>query len=701
MKRRSSLFRTRLGACCLAMVVVLVLAPALGARIKQIVVTKTESPTFGGASFGSVGQYELIQGTISGEVDPNNPQNAVIVDISQAPRNSHGTVTYSADFQIIRPINLASGNHRIIFDLPNRGRATALGILNGGSGNSKTGAGSPGNGFIMNQGYTLVESAWDISAAPSGFSVRFPVATNPDGSAIVGTVLEEFVIDKNGTPATEPLTYAAASDDKSQATLTVRENYGDTPIVIPSSGWDYADSTLTAIKLTSGSFGGPGSFGPTALYEFTYIARDPLVAGLGFAALRDLATFLRSAKTDDSGNPNPMAGDVEAIYTACYSQPCRTLHDFLLWSFNEVERQNDSAGNRNSERDDDRDGGHHQKVFDGVINWVGGGDGSYMNYRFAQPGRTSRQHIARWYPEFQFPWANHITHDPVTHQTAGRLDACRRTNTCPKIIELNSENEYYSKGGSLLTTDTRGHDLELEDTPNVRYYLMSSLPHAAGTAPGVCQQPQNPLNAGAVLRALTVDMDEWVTNGTRPPANRVPRRSDGTLQASLPQSGMGFPTIPGVTYNGVMHTGDLFNFGPRFHQGILDVIPPILLDTPYPVFVPKTDSDGNDMAGIRLPDVSVPVATYTGWALRASAPGDPVPIVDGCDAAGQRIPFAKTMADRLAAGDPRPSLQERYADHAAYVNLVTEAAQDLQRQRLLLDMDVQAYIVGAQAASVP
>ena len=701
MKRRSSLFRTRLGACCLATVVVLVLAPALGARVKQIVVTKTESPTFGGASFGSVGQYELVQGTISGEVDPNNPQNAVIVDISQAPRNSHGTVTYSADFQIIRPINLAAGNHRIIFDLPNRGRATALSILNGGSGNSKTGAGSPGNGFIMNQGYTLVESAWDISAAPSGFSVRFPVATNSDGSVIVGTALEEFVIDENGKPATEPLTYAAASDDKSQATLTVRENYGDTPIVIPSSGWDYTDSTLTAIKLTSGSFGGPGSFGPTALYEFTYIARDPLVAGLGFAAVRDLATFLRSAETDDSGNPNPMAGGVEAIYTACYSQPCRTLHDFLLWGFNEVEHQNDPADNRHSDRDDDRDGGHHQKVFEGVINWVGGGDGLYMNYRFAQPGRTSRQHIARWYPEFQFPWGNHITHDPVTHQTAGRLDACRHTNTCPKIIELNSENEYYSKGGSLLTTDTRGHDLELEDTPNVRYYLMSSLPHAAGTAPGVCQQPQNPLNASAVLRALTVDMDEWVTNGTRPPANRVPRRTDGTLQPSLPQSGMGFPTIPGVTYNGVMHTGDLFNFGPRFHHGMLDVVPPILLDTPYPVFVPKTDSDGNDIAGIRLPDVSVPIATYTGWALRASAPGDPVPIVDGCDAAGQRIPFAKTMADRLAAGDPRPSLQERYADHAVYVNLVTQAAQELQRQRLLLDMDVQAYIVAAEAASVP
>lgn len=196
-------------------------------------------------------------------------------------------------------------------------------------------------------------------------------------------------------------------------------------------------------------------------------------------------------------------------------------------------------------------------------------------------------------------------------------------------------------------------------------------------------------------------MDEWVTNGTHPPANRVPRRSDGTLQPSLPQSGMGFPSISGVTYNGIMHTGDLFNFGPRFHQGILDIMPPTLFGTPYPVFVPKTDSDGNDIAGIRLPDVSVPLATYTGWALRASAPGDPVPIVDGCDAAGQRIAFAKTMADRLAAGDPRPSLQERYVDHATYVNLVTQAAQQLQSERLLLDMDVQAYIAAAQAASVP
>jgi len=620
----------------------------LNAKVKEITITKVESPTFGGASFGSVGQYELIQGTITGEVDPLNPQNAVIVDLQNAPKNADGMVSYSVDFQIIRPMDLSKGNHRIIFDLPNRGRATALSIFNNGSGNSKTGSGTSGNGFLMNQGYTLVEGAWDIAVSQSkaGFGVTFPVARNPDGSSITGIALEEFVVDKNATPATEPLTYPAASADKSQATLTVRENYGDTPLVIPSSGWDYTDSTLTAVKLTSGPFGGPGSFGPTALYEFTYIAKDPLVAGLGFAALRDLATFLRTAQTDDNGVGNPLASDVQAIYTVCFSQPCRTMHDFVLWGFNQAEYAHNQNGKGGA-------GNQHQKVFDGVINWVAGGDGIFMNYRFSQPGRTSRQHIARWYPEFQFPWANHITHDHVTSQTAGRLDACQRTDTCPRIFELNSENEYYSKGGSLLTTDTEGNDVQLSDTPDVRYYLMSSLPHVGGVAAGICQQPQNPLTAGPVLRALVVAMDQWVTNGTPPPDNRVPTRSDGTLVPSLPPSGMGFPNIPGVNYNGILHTGDLFDFGPQFHEGIVSILPPILLGTPYPIFVPKMDADGNDIAGIRLPDISVPLATYTGWALRASAPGDPVPIVDGCDAAGQRIPLPLTHADRLDSGDPR------------------------------------------------
>jgi len=702
--------RSLLVTGAIAAVLGLAITTPAQARVVKINVTCTQSPTFGGASFGTVGQYELIQGTITGEVDPQNPQNAVIVDLEHAPKNANGAVSYSSDFQIIRPINLAKGNHRVIFDLPNRGGATALSTFNGGTSNSKAwcnaypATATVGNGFLMNQGYTLVEAAWDITAiqsvSPALFGVTFPVAVNDDGSPITGRSVEEFDIDTNATPSSVALHYPAASADQSKASLTVRENYGDTPVTIPSTGWAYTDATNTAVKLTGGLlFGGPGTYSPTALYEFTYEAVNPIVAGLGFASLRDLGTFLRHAKADDFGNANPLAGDVRAIFTTCVSQPCRTTRDFLLFGFNQAEKTRSGYGTA---------GGHeNQAVFDGMINWIGGGDGIFMNYRFAQPTRTSRQHIARWYPESQFPWANQRLYDPVTGRIAGRLDACRLTDTCPKIFELNSENEFWSKAGSLLITDPEGHDLRLDETPNVRYYLMSSLPHGAGTAAGICAQPQNPLTPSAVLRALTLDMDAWVTQDIDPPANRVPSRADGTLVPSLPQSGMGFPQIPSaatgraVGYDGLLHTGDLFNFGPEFHEGILSVQPPVLVGTPYKVFVPKTDADGNDIAGIRLPEISVPLATYTGWALRAPAAGDPVPVVDGCDASGQRIPFLATKAERIAAGDPRLSIAERYSDHATYVGLVTEAARALQNERLLIDADVQAYITAAQAAAVP
>jgi hypothetical protein len=437
------------------------------------------------------------------------------------------------------------------------------------------------------------------------------------------------------------------------------------------------------VKLTSGNFGGPGSFGPTALYEFTYIAKQPVVVGLGFASLRDLATFLRNAKTDDNGVANPLVGDVRAIYTVCSSQPCRTTRDFVLFGFNEAEHRGQHLD--------------HEKVFDGMLNWKGGGSGIFMNYRFAQPGRTHRQHIARWTPEIQFPFADVDTFDRVTGKFGSRLDRCRQTSTCPKIFEANSANEYWAKASSGLTTDGQGNDLDLDKADNVRYYLFSSFPHGAATGLGICQQQQNPLAPNQVLRALLLDLDDWATMGREPPRNRVPRLADKTLAPALPQSGMGFPNIPGVVYNGIHHTGDLLDFGPRFDDGILTVLPPVV-STPYEVYIPKTDRDGNDIAGIRTPDVAVSIATYTGWALRAET--DPQD-ADGCDASGQRLPFAATKTARLAVGDPRLSLQERYKDHATYVSLVTAAAQRLEHERLLLDQDVQAYIAAAEAAAVP
>jgi hypothetical protein len=651
-------------------------APAVQARVTQIVIKNVESPAFGGRTFGTVGAYERISGRIIGEVDPNDRRNAVIVDVELAPRNPNGTVTYSTDFQILRPVDRTKGNRRLLYEITHRGRTDALEMLNDSpTANEVNGSGDAGNGFLMRQGYTLVASGWDVPApADKLFTINVPLAKNPDGSSITGLATEEFVIDKGQTPARRPLNYPAASPDKSNASLTVRKNYADTPIPVPASDWDYVDAKLNAVKLTSGNFGGPGSFGPTALYEFTYMARDPSVLGLGFAAIRDLATFLRTAKVDDRGVPNPLAGDIQFIYSFCVSQPCRTMHDFVQLGFNETE------------------GAAPAKAFDGMLNWKAGGSGIFMNYRFGQPERTHRQHIGRWTPEYQFPFADQKLTDTVTGKTDYRLRRCEESRTCPKIFEANSSNEYWSKAASMLQTDAQGHDLGGVD--NVRYYLFASFPHVGGNGRGICAQPRNPMKPNQVVRALLVDLDAWVTEGEAPPADRLPRVADGTLVPPLPQAGTGFPQIPGVTYNGAHHTGDLLDFGPDFDKGILSVLPPRLVGSPYPVLVPKTDADGNDIAGIRMPDVTVPVATYTGWALRADG-------LDGCDTAGQRIGFAKTKAERLAAGDPRLSLEERYADHAAYVSLVTRAAEDLKAQRLLLDEDVAATVAAAQAASVP
>ncbi|MBV9373531.1 MAG: hypothetical protein JO320_00440, partial [Alphaproteobacteria bacterium] len=671
-------------------------------------------------------------GTFTDEVDPGDPHNAVIVDIEHGPQNPNGAVSFTADFQIIRPTNLANSAHRVIYDIPNRGNPGALGTLNGSSPVNTAvppTSGPAGNGFLMNMGWTIAEVGWDLSAPQGGaaFGITLPVAKQRDGTSITGPELEELVVDQNAKPATLPLTYPAASGDQSQATLTVRENYGDKPTTVPSSGWAYTDGSLTAVKLTSGPFGGPNSFGPTALYEFSYIAKDPQIVGLGFAAIRDLATFLRNAKADDNGVANPLAGDVKYIYTICSSQPCRTTRDFVLWGFNEADIPASATSHNWGDRiwwDHFwlRQPPHHEKVIDGMLNYIGGGNGIYMNYRFAQPTRTHRQHIARWYPEFQFPFADLTIFDPVTRQIDGRLARCEETGTCPNIFEANSENEFWAKGGSMLLTDGQGHDLDLSRTPNVRYYLLSSFQHGTGnsTTTGICRQLGNPLSSTPVERALLMDLDQWVSEGVPPPANRVPRISDGTLVPPLPQSGQGFPNIPNpqstlpatpfVAYNGVLHTGDLWDFGPKFDQGIVSIIPPAPLGTPYKIYVPKTDADGNDIAGIRVPSVAVPIATYTGWGLRAGNAADPAPIVDGCDATGQYIPFAVTKAQRLATGDPRPSLQERYGNSAGtnadYVGKVKAAAQALVAQRFLIEQpgivqDIETYTGPAASVTIP
>src|SRR5689334_9045894 len=380
-------------------------------RVTGVTITRVESPTFEGRSFGEVGQYEKLAGRIAGEIDPVDRRNAIITDIKLAPTNARGKVEYEADFTIIRPIDPSRGNHKLWYEITNRGSILAFQQFNNApsANNDPANAADAGDGFLMRQGYSLLFSGWDSSAAPGGgrFTIKVPTAVNPDGSSIVGPALEEFSID-NTTTTSGALTYAAATLDKSAARLTMRFRYEDQPAELPATQWNYTNEAGTAIKLADGK-----PFQQGALYEFTYQAKDPVIAGVGLAAIRDLASFARDAKEDDQGHANPLSGQVKTIYTACVSQPCRTMHDFVLFGFNEDE--------------------NGKRVIDGVVNWIGGADGIYLNYRFAQPFRTHRQHINRWFPEFQAPFTNQVRSDPAAKKTTGRLARCMASGTCPKI----------------------------------------------------------------------------------------------------------------------------------------------------------------------------------------------------------------------------------------------------------------------------
>jgi len=642
------------------------------ARITRIDVTQTESPTFGGFSWPEVGKYEKIVGVAHGEVNPLDPKNAVIADIALAPRNARGNVEYAFDFYILKPIDLKKGAHKMMYEPPNRGRKTwnTFGRVPGGNdpGSTITDPAVLANAFLMPRGYSIVWTGWDAAAGTSnaGFvsTITLPVAKNPVGSTITGPSYEYIVTGASSFA----LSYPAATLDKTKAKLTHRVHLDDVPVEIPASGWNY-NATGTAISLVGGSFVN------NDIYEFSYTAKDPTVNGLGFAAVRDFNAWLREAKKDDAGNANPLAGDVRHIYTEVVSQPGRFLNDFRHLGFNQSE-----SG---------------KQVFDGMMQWIAAGDGINLNYRFSQPGRTERNRQDHLYAEGVFPFANVTTTDPFTGKHDSRLERCESTHTCPVAAEIYSANEYWVKAASLLHTTPDGrHDLP--DSPFARDYFISSHQHGVGsaTSKGACQQFQNPLDSAPVQRALFVALDEWV-HGQEPPKSRVPRLRDGTFAQPLPQDGVGFPHIPGVTYTGLETTRYLFNYGPDYYTKGIPTINPPLVTPPYqnnpangPIYlswVPRTDADGNDIAGVRLADVSVPLATYTGWALRAGPQAN-----DGCESSGQFIPFPRTQADRLASGDPRLSVQERYPTFAKYQAQVRRALDRMVRQRLFLCEDADA-----------
>ena len=633
--------------------------------LNRLVIQRRE-PFANGHEFPITGAYEKLVGKIYGEVDPKNRLNKMIVNLENAPRNRRGRVEYSSDFCILKPADMARGNGKIFFDAPNRGGKRIVAFLNDApQSNDPTTLEDAGNGFLMRRGYAIVWCGWqgDLMPVKNWLVLNVPVATN-NGKEIVRQTRAEIVVDEKAVKS-QPLSgddrvksYEAASQDKSIASLTVREKSYDPRIPLPPSAWEFAScvkdsrSGKETIKSSGKHLYLHAGFKPGHIYEFIYAAKNPSVLGLGFAAVRDLVSFLRYQRKDSAGRSNPLATDrktsgIRYAYGWGRSQSGRFLRDLVYHGFNEDEA--------------------HRKVFDAIAPHVAGGGRMFLNYEFARPVTSSQQHTNQLDPEL-FPHAYNVLKDAHTGRRDGIL---KRPRTDPVVFHTQTSTEYWQKRACLAHTDGKGRDITLPE--NVWLYVIASAQHnspfGSEAVKEDTQQRINPLPAGDALRALMVAMDLWVTQGISPPPSQYPRVSDGTLVRPDRRS-TGFPNVPGVRYSG-FHNRQLFlDYGPIKHGRIVVHPPRPSANGAYAILVPKVDKDGNDMAGIRLPAIQVPVGTYTGWNLRPRGLAED----ELSGLLGSYIPFAKTRLQRKQSGDPRGSIEERYKDRADYVRQISRAA---------------------------
>lgn len=681
----------------------LLLSPAQ-ARITRIEIEKVE-PAFGGQAFGDVGAYELVSGKAHGEVDPKLPGNAIIQDIGLAPRNVRGMVEYTSDIAILRPADPRHSNHIVLFNVTNRGNKGALSLFNADASANQIDNNlvkEPGDGWLQRQGYTLVWFAWqgDIRPGNGRMLLSVPVAHNPDGSAITGTVRAEIMVPvladslpistgwftSAGTTASYP---SVSTDNRTPLpdgflpSLTVRGRESAPRRPIDPSDWHFGacnamEADPRVICLRSG-------FQPGRLYELIYRAKDPSVLGLGFAVARDLGSLLKYNEHDDTGTPNPVVhGPGVRTMLMGTSQSGRFTRTVILLGFNQGE-----------------DG---RQVFDAALPHIGGGLIS-LNIRFAQPGHAWGEQIDHLNPGYEFPFSYARQTDPLTGRTQGVLDRCEATHTCPLIIHAATAVEMWEGRQSLGFTDPLGQR-DVPDPPNVRSYIMSSTQHAPALLPqaqeepfGACYQQSNPNPYTWTMRALLDALTRWVRDGTMPPPSTVPTIAGGTLVApdavhfpEIPATDYGDVERPQVRFLGVYNPLGVYDRGPGYKAGSVTGVmtrePPGVSAARYAVLVPQVDTDGNDLGGIRDLFERVPVGTYTGWNLFR----DDWLRYGMCSLLGTYVPFADTRAEREKAGDPRPSIEERYPTRDAYLAAIRKAAADLVAERFLLPEDAQRLV---------
>ena len=674
------------------------------ARVVRIVVDRT-TPYADGKTFGEAGAFERLEGTVYMEVDPEDPLNAVVVNLDRAPRNANGFVEFSAPFFLIKPVDLSRGNRKLLYGVNNRGNAIELGFQTFPA--VPRGEEASGDGLFFRLGYSFVDAGWagDITTTATRLGADLPVAVQADGSPIVSRIRVEYPSDPTGRPMPDPggghrdgftlplkgndrfISYATADTDTAHSSLTVRDAIDGPRRPIASEQWAFGTcpsgrasfaASMTDICFFDG-------FHHDKIYELIYPAKNPWVMGLGYAITRDLASFLRYETADDAGTPNPLAEisgtvGVRRVYGLGISSTGMYMRDFLYLGFNEDES--------------------HRQVFDAVRIHIPGSHRLFANVEFADPNIYSRQDRTSDYTSHSYPpFTYAVTTDPVANIRDGIL---KRPVTDPLVIHVDTSNEFWQMKASLNVHDGDGNAVPVPD--NVRLYMLASHPHGGGPGVGVvptdrgaCEYVTNSNRSAApLMRALLVALDEWADKGIEPPESNYPDVRRGTL-ATVGEVARTFPAIPGVDFPKTANGLDLLGFGPTFGSrgGRQTVLPPTH-GARYQVLVPTTDRDGHDIAGIRTVDIAAPVGTSTGWNLfAAGARGR-----DLCGLTGSFFPFAKTRAERLASGDPRPSLEERYENHAGFGDAVRRAAADLVAQRLLLQEDADVLVTMAEDSNI-
>jgi hypothetical protein len=640
----------------------------------------SKTPFAGGVSFGNTGPYQRLLGTASFAIDPNEKDLPFIVDLDLAPRNPEGLVEFKTVLDIVKPVDLRCGNRRLLFDFSNRGGRGAFTRLNDGGGPDLSKESYAGNGFLNRHGYTVVFAGWQGDLVYNGSNVvAFLPEARQNGQPLRGKVRQEFISDKRGVLSmpvsgnTNIQCYPVLN--RATATLTLREKEADPRVAVPDGEWELAKAKESdgKVELTPSNTDLyiKEGFRPGWIYELIYDTEGSRVMGLGFLGLRDLVSFLRHGKADTGGIANPLAGSIDKAYAYGASLAGRVVREFIYEGWNRA--------------------AEGRKVFDAVLTHTGIGR-LFFNMRFAQIGRYPRQHEEHSWPSERYPFNFTPIADPFT----GKVDSVlKRPDTDPLIVHSHTAGEYWERHGSMTHTDPRdGSDVEIP--ANVRMYGLAGAPHAAIAADNprwIGQLPPNNISPQPFLRACFALMDRWATTGEPPPSSRVPRRSEKTL-VSPEEAVARFPKIPGVSLPATPSRLPYWTYGPDFDErGIMSIFPPEkLTGKEYPIQVPQVDADGNDQGGVRYPDIQVPLGTYLGWAVRRTgfAEGELLS-TNGCI-----VTFARTKAEREAKGDPRLSIEERYASHDAYVEAVKRAVDGLVKEGLMLQEDGERYIEAAQ-----